>query len=55
LRLAERANLPVVRHLDLDRIDLGIGDRGVMPNGCYFVKISCYFLRNWSIMAEFVS
>lgn len=38
LYLAERANLPVMRHLDLDRIDLGVGDRSLVPNGRYVAK-----------------
>lgn len=38
LYLAERANLPVLRHLDLDRIDLGAGDRSLVPNGRYVAK-----------------
>ncbi|WP_240502193.1 type IV toxin-antitoxin system AbiEi family antitoxin [Sphingomonas panacis] len=38
LYLAERADLPVMRHLDLDRIDLGVGDRSLVPNGRYVAK-----------------
>jgi hypothetical protein len=38
LYLAERANLPVVRHLDPDRIDLGTGDRSLVRNGRYVAK-----------------
>lgn len=38
LYLAERANLPVVRHLDPSRIDLGTGDRSLVPNGRYAGK-----------------
>ena len=38
LYLAERANLPVVRHLELDRIDLGTGDRSLVANGRYVAK-----------------
>lgn len=38
LYLAERANLPVMRHIDLDRIDLGTGDRSLVPNGRYVAK-----------------
>ena len=38
LYFAERADLPVVRHLDLDRIDLGTGDRSLVPNGRYVAK-----------------
>lgn len=38
LYLAERANLPVMRHLNLDGIDLGTGDRSLVPNGRYVAK-----------------
>lgn len=38
LYLAERANLPVMRHLDLDRVDLGSGDRSLVPDGRYVAK-----------------
>ncbi len=38
LYLAERADLPVMRHLDLDRIDLGVGDRSLVQNGRYVAK-----------------
>lgn len=38
LYLAERANLPVMRHLDLDRIKLGSGDRSLVPGGRYVAK-----------------
>lgn len=38
LYLAERADLPVVRHLEFDRIDLGTGDRSLVPNGRYVAK-----------------
>ena len=38
LYLAERANLPVVGHLNLERIDLGTGDRSLVPNGRYVAK-----------------
>ncbi len=38
LYLAERADLPVMRHLKLDRIDLGTGDRSLVPNGRYVAK-----------------
>lgn len=38
LYLAERANLPVRRHLEADRIDLGTGDRSLVPNGRYVAK-----------------
>ncbi|MBO9669582.1 MAG: type IV toxin-antitoxin system AbiEi family antitoxin [Sphingobium sp.] len=38
LYLAERANLPVMRNLETDRIDLGSGDRSLVPNGRYVAK-----------------
>lgn len=38
LYLAERADLPVMCHLDLDRINLGAGDRSLVPNGRYVAK-----------------
>jgi hypothetical protein len=38
LYLAERANLPVMRHLDFGGIDLGTGDRSLVPNGRYVAK-----------------
>lgn len=38
LYLAERANLPVMRHLDADRIDLGSGDRSLAKMGRYVPK-----------------
>lgn len=38
LYLAERAGLPVMRHLDLDRIHLGAGDRSLVPQGRYVAK-----------------
>jgi len=38
LYLAERASLPVMRHLHQDRIDLGTGDRSLVPNGRYVAK-----------------
>lgn len=38
LYLAERADLPVMRHLDVDRIDLGSGDRSLVPQGRYVAK-----------------
>jgi hypothetical protein len=38
LYLAERANLPVMRHLEIDRIELGAGDRSLVPNGRYVAK-----------------
>lgn len=38
LNLAERANLPVMRHIDLDRIDLRTGHRSLVPNGRHVAK-----------------
>lgn len=38
LYLAERANLPVMRHLKFDRIELGKGDRSLTPRGKYVAK-----------------
>jgi hypothetical protein len=38
LYLAERADLPIMRHLDLGRIDLGSGDRSLVPRGRYVAK-----------------
>lgn len=38
LYLAERADLPVMRHLDLAAIDLGKGDRSLTPKGKYVAK-----------------
>lgn len=38
LYLAERANLPVVRHLNLEGIDIGTGDRSLVSNGRYVAK-----------------
>ena len=35
LYLATRANLPVMRHLDTSRIDLGVGDRSLARMGRY--------------------
>jgi hypothetical protein len=38
LYFAERANLPVMRHLDTGRFDLGSGDRSLASNGRYVSK-----------------
>lgn len=38
LYLAERANLPVMRHLDMEKIDLGSGDRSLVKMGRYVPK-----------------
>lgn len=38
LFLADRADLPVMRHLNLDRIDLGKGVRSLGPQGRYVPK-----------------
>lgn len=38
LYLAERAHLPVMRHLDAERIDLGSGDRSLAKMGGYVPK-----------------
>lgn len=38
LYLAERADLPVMRHLDLGRLDLGSGDRSLARMGRYVPK-----------------
>ncbi|WP_184002371.1 type IV toxin-antitoxin system AbiEi family antitoxin [Stakelama sediminis] len=38
LYLAERADLPVTRHLNPDVIDLGTGDRSLVPKGKYVAK-----------------
>lgn len=38
LYLAERADLPVMRHLNLAAIDLGKGDRSLTPKGKYVAK-----------------
>ncbi len=38
LYLAERADLPVMRHLNPDVIDLGKGDRSLVPKGKYVAK-----------------
>jgi hypothetical protein len=35
LYLATRSNLPVIKHLDLDRISLGSGARAIVPDGVY--------------------
>jgi hypothetical protein len=36
--LAERAGLPVVTKLARNRIDLGKGDRSIVPKGAYVAK-----------------
>jgi hypothetical protein len=38
LFLAERSKLPVLKHLDLSRIDLGRGDRTLKAGGTYVAK-----------------
>jgi len=38
LYLAERAKLPVFKHLDMDRLDLGTGDRSLTRMGRYVPK-----------------
>ncbi len=38
LFLAERSDLPVLKHLDLARIDLGRGDRTLKAGGTYIAK-----------------
>lgn len=38
LYLADRADLPVMRHLNLATIDLGKGDRSLTPKGKYVAK-----------------
>jgi hypothetical protein len=38
LYFAERANLPIVRHLAIDQLDLGAGDRSLVRNGRYVSK-----------------
>ncbi|MDB5582369.1 MAG: hypothetical protein JWR80_7545 [Bradyrhizobium sp.] len=38
LYLAERAELPVMRHLDVARVDLGVGDRSLVRMGRYVPK-----------------
>ncbi len=35
LYMADKATLPVLKHLDLDNIDLGKGDRSIVKNGVY--------------------
>lgn len=35
LFMAEKANLPVIKHLDLQKIYLGKGDRSIVKNGSY--------------------
>ncbi len=38
LCLADLCQLPILKHLNTDKIDLGSGDRTVMPGGKYFPK-----------------
>ncbi|WP_337847858.1 type IV toxin-antitoxin system AbiEi family antitoxin domain-containing protein [Sphingomonas sp.] len=38
LYLVERAGLPLMRHLDVEQIDLGSGDRSHVKMGCYVPK-----------------
>ena len=38
LYMAEKANLPVLKHLDLTKIELGSGDRSIVRNGVYNSK-----------------
>ena len=38
LFMADKASLPVLSHLDLDRIELGSGDRAVVSDGAYVAK-----------------
>jgi len=38
LYLAERAGLPIMRHLDVTRLELGSGDRSLVPTGRYVAK-----------------
>jgi hypothetical protein len=38
LYLAERVNLPVMRHLNVEKIDLGKGDRSLVRMGRYVPK-----------------
>ena len=38
LYMAEKANLPVLRHLDLTVLELGSGDRSIVRNGVYNSK-----------------
>ena len=38
LFMADKANLPVMKHLKLDNVDLGKGDRSIVPHGQYNAK-----------------
>lgn len=38
LFMAEKANLPVLRHLDVSKFNLGSGDRSLVPHGAYNAK-----------------
>ena len=38
LYMADKAGLPVLKHLDVDKIDLGSGDRTIVPKGKYVSK-----------------
>ena len=35
LFMAEKANLPIFKHLDLARIELGSGNRAIVRDGAY--------------------
>lgn len=35
LYMADKANLPVMEYLDIEKIDLGAGDRSIVKNGVY--------------------
>ncbi|OYY63287.1 type IV toxin-antitoxin system AbiEi family antitoxin [Sphingomonas sp. 28-62-11] len=50
LYLAERADLPVMRHLDADRIDLGSGDRSLAKMGRYVPKYK--LLLPWELVSN---
>lgn len=52
LYLTERANLPVERHLEFDRIDLGTGIAASYRTVAQSQNSSCCFPRNWSKMAD---
>ena len=38
LFMADKANLPVMKHLKLDNVDLGKGDRSIVQHGQYNAK-----------------
>lgn len=38
LYMADKANLPVMQYLDMEKIDLGSGDRSIVKNGVYNAK-----------------